>query len=127
MTPGGSRHLRGFVISEQETTMDEDEQRQPTPQASYHDRASARTPEEREEHFQAWLVRYGEPYAAAVIEAGDKPWFDTVDDRRKLFMRRYTRPAPPVGLSIPRIAPEIHAKPRSPVTAIDDTQEIPAA
>ena len=59
------------------------------PKWTYHaDRPSIRSDAEREEHFQAWLAKT-EPYFAAIEAAGDQPWFDSVEQRRELFMRRY--------------------------------------
>jgi hypothetical protein len=67
-----------------------DAETEPTAKTTYHlDRASSRTPEEREQHYQAWLAKHGEPYAAAVIAAGDTPWWSSEDERRERFMRRY--------------------------------------
>jgi hypothetical protein len=43
---------------------------EPQPKWTFHvDRPSARTEAEREEHFQAWLDKFGQPYTDAVIEA----------------------------------------------------------
>ncbi|UJL26839.1 hypothetical protein HZU38_17940 [Mycolicibacterium vanbaalenii] len=87
--------------------------REVRPDPGYHrDRPSARTEEERLEHFEHWYAKRGAPYAAAVREAGAEPWTDSMDERRELWMRRYTRPAPPANLrtmpGIPRShAPEI--------------------
>lgn len=52
------------------------------------ERPSARTPEEREAHFQNWLVH----------ARFKTPWFESVDELRERFMRRYTRPDPPEGM-----------------------------
>jgi hypothetical protein len=39
---------------------------EPTAAPAFHlDRPSARTDAEREEHFQAWLAKYGQPYSDA--------------------------------------------------------------
>jgi hypothetical protein len=63
---------------------------EPQPKWTFHvDRPSACTEAEREEHFQAWLDKFGQPYTDAVIEAGDTPWTTDVEQRRELFMRRY--------------------------------------
>ena len=49
----------------------------------------ARTPDEREQAFQAYLERSA-PYVAAVEAAGDEPWHGgDIEARRELFMRRY--------------------------------------
>lgn len=69
------------------------------PAPKYHaDRPSARTPAEREAHFEHWWETRGAPYAEAVREAGAEPWTDSMDERRALWARRYQRPAPPAGL-----------------------------
>jgi hypothetical protein len=47
------------------------------------------TPDEQEAAFQQYLER-SENYFKAVTDAGAEPWFQTVEERRKLFMRRYT-------------------------------------
>lgn len=52
------------------------------------DRASARTPEEREEHYQRYL-ELSEPYFANVKAEGGTPWWSSEDERRELFMQRY--------------------------------------
>jgi hypothetical protein len=77
----------------------------PAPSATtYHtDRPSARTAAEREEHWQHWWLKFGQPYQTAVIDGGGQPWTADIDERKALFMRRYTRPAAPGGLAIPDI------------------------
>jgi hypothetical protein len=60
------------------------------------------TEAQREAAFMRY-VELSEPYFEVVEANGDKPWFESIDERRDLFMRRYIRPAPPVGLSIPLI------------------------
>jgi len=72
--------------------------------ARHFERASARTEAEREEHFQHWLAKYGQPYSDAVIAAGDQPWWTTVDERRELFMRRYCKPEPPSSVRFRTLA-----------------------
>jgi hypothetical protein len=67
------------------------DQPDPAPKAFHRDRASSRTAEEREAHYQAWLAKHGEPYAAAVIAAGDKPWTDDQQERLGLYLRRYDK------------------------------------
>lgn len=62
-----------------------------------YDRASCRTDEEREQHYQDWLKR-SEAYFQAIADAGDAPWFGSDTERRELFFRRYTRPTPPQGI-----------------------------
>jgi hypothetical protein len=57
----------------------------------YLDRPSARTSAERLAHFDQWWEKHGEPYQAAVIEAGAEPWTKSVDERRELWMRRYAK------------------------------------
>jgi hypothetical protein len=62
------------------------------PAPTFHlDRPSSRTEAEREEHFQHWWAKYGEPYQAAVIANGDTPFTADLDERRELFFRRYKR------------------------------------
>lgn len=51
-----------------------------------------------EDRFRAYLT-HSEPYFETVEANGDTPWHrGDVDQRRELFDRRYTRPAPPEGL-----------------------------
>lgn len=80
------------------------------------------TDDEREAHYRAWLAQYGEPYAQQVLEAGAVPWFQNParvaalgitatepdDARRELFMRRYTRPAPPASMPAPASITQIN-------------------
>lgn len=54
-------------------------------------------PAARERAFLDY-VKHTEPYYEAVEAAGDRPWFSSLEERRELFMRRYTRPEPPEGL-----------------------------
>lgn len=57
-------------------------------------------PADREAEFQRYLENK-KAYDARIIENGDilrKPWFETIDQQRELFMRRYIRPAPPAGI-----------------------------
>jgi hypothetical protein len=62
------------------------------PQPTYHlDRPSARTHAEREAHWQRWWEKHGEPYQAAVIEAGGIPWTTDVEERKALWMKRYDK------------------------------------
>jgi hypothetical protein len=61
------------------------------PDWSYWGRPSNRTEAEREERYQEWLTEFGH---------------EDTDDRRELFWRRYTRPRPPAGLSVPTITKE---------------------
>jgi hypothetical protein len=63
------------------------------------DRPSDRTPDEREDHYESWMAQYGDPYVAAVVAGGGTPWFNSDEERRQLFMRRYKRPAPPEGMT----------------------------
>lgn len=68
------------------------------PAPSYHmDRPSGRTPDERQAHYEHWLVKH-KPYDDVVVEAGDMPWWTSEDERRAKFMRRYQRPSPPAYL-----------------------------
>ena len=46
------------------------------------------TPEEQEAAFQQYLQR-SEPYFRVVTDSGGEPWFQSLEERRKLFMRRY--------------------------------------
>lgn len=51
-----------------------------------------------EERFRAYLER-SEPYFETVAANGDTPWHGgSLEKRRELFDRRWTRPAPPEGL-----------------------------
>jgi hypothetical protein len=77
-------------------------QSEPTTVQYHFDRASARTEAEREEHWRYWWTKYGEPYQAAVIEAGGTPWTADPNERRRVWFRRYERPDPPAG--IPRMS-----------------------
>lgn len=53
-----------------------------------------------EDRFDAYLER-SENYMAAITAAGDEPWHaGDVERRRELFMRRFTKPAPPAGLFV---------------------------
>ena len=48
--------------------------------------------------FAAYLER-SEPYFDTVAANGDIPWHEgSLEKRRELFDRRWTRPAPPEGL-----------------------------
>lgn len=58
--------------------------------------------EQREDAFQRYL-EMSEPYFDKVRDEGDEPWFGTVAERRKLFLRRYQRPEPPAGLPAPSL------------------------
>jgi hypothetical protein len=53
--------------------------------------------DEREAAFQSYLATTVH-YFETVEAAGDKPWFDSVEERRELFMRRYQKPDPPEGV-----------------------------
>lgn len=64
---------------------------QPPAKRRFMDRASARTPDEREQHYLAWLDQAGQ---------------EDTEERRELFWRRYSRPRPPAGLSVPNITKE---------------------
>ncbi|OCB36992.1 hypothetical protein A5675_17345 [Mycobacterium malmoense] len=58
---------------------------------------------DRGETFRRYLDSTVE-YNAAIETAGDEPWHaGDVERRRELFNRRYTRPAPPEGLTVPNI------------------------
>jgi hypothetical protein len=75
------------------------------PPVAYHlDRPSTRTPEERLDHFDQWWAKAGDPYQAAVIEAGGIPWTTDVDERRALWARRYQRPDPPAAIPLRTLA-----------------------
>lgn len=55
--------------------------------------------EQREAAFQQYVAAT-ENYNAAIAAAGDEPWHGgDIDTRRELWMRRYQKPAPPVGLT----------------------------
>lgn len=64
---------------------------------------------QREAAFQSWWETHGQPYQDAVLERGGTPWTLDIDERRDLWMRRYTRPAPPEGLRIDPRLPESYA------------------
>ncbi|WFS15174.1 hypothetical protein [Rhodococcus aetherivorans] len=80
-------HKRGAVITAPADT----------PRKFYPECIRARTDQERGEAFLVYLER-SVPYFAAVEERGGKPWFGSEDERRDLFLRRYSRPAPPAGM-----------------------------
>jgi hypothetical protein len=63
--------------------MDDAEPTQPKYQRSYLDRASARTEQEREDHYAIWLDER---------ELEDDP------ERREVWFRRYERPDPPSSI-----------------------------
>jgi hypothetical protein len=48
--------------------------------------------------FDQWWEQSGSVYAAAVEAAGGQCWTRDLEERRALFERRYTRPAPPANL-----------------------------
>ncbi len=52
--------------------------------------------EAQEAEFQAWWTRFGQPYEAAVIENGGQPWTTDINERRRLWARRYRKPQSPV-------------------------------
>lgn len=52
-----------------------------------------------EHTFESWWETQGKPYEEAVLANGGTPWTTNLDDRKALWERRYTRPAPPAGLS----------------------------
>lgn len=58
-----------------------------------------------EAHREAAFQRYLESKVAYNAKAaGDEPWHSNdTEARRELFMRRYTRPAPPERLQIPNV------------------------
>lgn len=64
---------------------------------------------QREATFQTWWDTYGQPYEAAVIANGGTPWTADLDERREVWMRRYSRPEPPDGLLIDPRRPECYA------------------
>lgn len=54
------------------------------------------SPDNREAAFQQFLERSA-PYVAAIEAAGDEAWHaGDIEARRRLFMRRYTKPSAPV-------------------------------
>jgi hypothetical protein len=77
----------------------------PRPDWTYWGRPSSRNEDEREERYQAYL-EHSASYFAAVEANGGQPWFNSEDERRELFYRRYTQPRPPAGLTIPNITKE---------------------
>jgi hypothetical protein len=77
-------------------------QRASRPDWSYWDRPSARTDAEREAAFQRYIAS-AQNYFVTVESNSDKPWFDSIEERRELWFRRYQRPSPPAGLSIPNV------------------------
>jgi hypothetical protein len=44
--------------------------------------------------FEEWWQKSGQPYEAAVIEAGGTPWTTDMDERRALWQRRYKTHTP---------------------------------
>lgn len=61
----------------------------------------ASTPEEQEAAFLEYVDRSA-PYMDKIRTAGDEPWHGgDIEKRRDLFMRRYSRPAAPVGMPRP--------------------------
>lgn len=99
-------------------------QSEPTTVQYHLDRASARTEAEREEHWRYWWTKYGEPYQVAVIEAGGTPWTADPDERRRVWFRRYERPA----FEMQSLAPERTAEHATAVAPMDATthQDSPA-
>ena len=69
------------------------------PHKYYTDRPSSRTPEEREQFYQRYL-ELSAPYFQAIVDAGDKPWWSSEQERRELYFRRYQRPDPPPRLTL---------------------------
>lgn len=53
------------------------------------------TEDEREAAFQRYL-ELSAPYFAVVEDKGHQPWFNNIEERRELFMRRY-RPCRPAN------------------------------
>lgn len=76
----------------------QDQESEPIVRRNY-ERPGARSAEEREQHYRDWLKR-SEAYFQAIADAGDAPWFGSDTERRELFFRRYTRPAPPDGMPL---------------------------
>lgn len=48
--------------------------------------------------FDTWWENSGQHWHAKRVSEGGEPWTDDVEERRDLFDRKYTRPAPPEGL-----------------------------
>ena len=51
--------------------------------------------EQRGAEFEYWWETYGKPYADKVIALGGDPWTSDIEERRQLYFRRWSRPAPP--------------------------------
>lgn len=51
--------------------------------------------------FDTWWQTAGQPWATKCVERGGTVWTDDMNERRELFDRRHTRPAPPEGMSAP--------------------------
>lgn len=71
-------------------------------------RATAPPDADREAAFQRCLETTV-AYFAAVEANGDTPWFNSIGERRELFMRRFQRPAPPADMPAPRNLKELTA------------------
>lgn len=52
--------------------------------------------------YERWRERHA-AYLDAIAANGGTPWTTDEDERRELWHRRYRRPDPPVGLSVPNI------------------------
>ncbi|WP_131809588.1 hypothetical protein [Mycolicibacter sinensis] len=56
-----------------------------------------------DDEFNRYVERT-EQYNAAIEHAGDTPWHgNDIEARRELWERRYRRPDPPQGLTIPNV------------------------
>lgn len=56
-------------------------------------------PADAEAAFQRY-IESTVAYNAKIVADGDEPWHEgDLEARRELFMRRYSRPAPPIGLT----------------------------
>lgn len=72
MPASGARGLSGVAGCVKDT--------EPEPKWAHHtDRASDRDEDDREQHFQDWLARYGKPYSDAVEANGGQPWSSSDD------------------------------------------------
>lgn len=64
---------------------------------------STPTESEMRDAFEDWYEKFQRPYIDAVIARGGAPWTEDKEERFRLWQRRYERPAPPVGLTVPDI------------------------
>lgn len=95
-TPGNSP---GVFAYREETSLHDPEDTGPDlPTPVWRIDPADRIAYDREAAFASYVER-SEPYFAAIAANGGTPWFSSLDERRDLFMRRYSRPAPLAGLA----------------------------